>query len=71
MLTASVGSIPENQARSAQVKALTQMRSVIYSAPDELRTKLEGLSISAFVSTGQGRRASRLGASVRGNLPEE
>ena len=51
--------VAKRSARSARVKALTQMRQVTYSAPDELRTRLEGLSISAFVSTCQGLRASR------------
>jgi transposase len=51
--------VAKRSARSARVKALTQMRQVTYSAPDELRTKLEGLSITAFVSTCQGLRASR------------
>ena len=41
------------------MKALTQMPAVTYSSPDELRSKLEGLSISTFVSTCQGLRASR------------
>jgi transposase len=51
--------VAKRSARLARVKALTQMRAVTYSAPDELRTKLEGLSISAFVSTCQGLRAAR------------
>jgi hypothetical protein len=42
--------VAKRSARSAPVKALTQMRRVIYSAPDELRRRFEGLSISAFVS---------------------
>ncbi|HEY6426494.1 MAG TPA: IS110 family transposase [Acidimicrobiales bacterium] len=51
--------VAKRSARSARVKALTQMRALTYSAPDELRTKLEGLSISAFVSTCRSLRASR------------
>jgi transposase len=51
--------VAKRSARSARVKALTKMRQVTYSAPDELRTKLEGLSISAFVSTCRGLRGSR------------
>ena len=39
-----------------ELKALTQMRAVTHSALDELGTELEGLSISAFVSTGPGRQ---------------
>ncbi len=35
------------------------MRAVTYSAPDELRSRLEGLSISAFVSSAQSLRPSR------------
>src|SRR6516165_8728849 len=51
--------VAKRSARSGRVKALTQMRQLTYSAPDQLRAKLEGLSISAFVSTCQGLRASR------------
>ena len=51
--------VAKRSARGARVKAITQMRQVTYSAPDELRDRLEGLSISAFVSTAQGLRPSR------------
>jgi len=51
--------VAKRSARTARVKALTQMRAVTYSAPDELRGRLEGLSISAFVSSAQLLRPSR------------
>jgi transposase len=51
--------VAKRSARTARVKALTQMRAVVYSAPDELRVRFEGLSISAFVSAAQSLRRSR------------
>jgi transposase len=51
--------VAKRSARTARVKALTQMRQVVYSAPEELRAKLRGLPISAFVPKCQGLRPSR------------
>ena len=51
--------VAKRSARAARIKALTQMRQLTYSAPDELRSRLEGLSISEFVSAAQLLRPRR------------
>jgi transposase len=51
--------VAKRSARSARVKALTQMRQVVYSAPEELRGAFKGLPISTFVAKAHGLRPSR------------
>jgi len=64
--------VAKRSARTARVKALTQMRQVVYSAPEELRAKLRGLPISTFVPKCQGLRPSRsvdpVGAATKASL---
>lgn len=51
--------VAKRSARAARVKALTQMRQLTYSAPDQLQSRLKGLPIAAFVATAQGLRPTR------------
>ena len=51
--------VAKRSARAARVKALTQMRQLTYSAPDELQAHLKGLAIAEFVSVAQGLRPAR------------
>jgi len=51
--------VAKRSARSGRVKALTQMRQLTYSAPDQLQARLKGLSISEFVSVAAGLRPTR------------
>jgi transposase len=51
--------VAKRSARLSRIKALTQMRQIVYSAPEELRGSLKGLPISAFVAKAQGLRPSR------------
>jgi transposase len=51
--------VAKRSARSARVKALTQMRQLTYSAPDQLQSRLKSLPIAAFVATAQGLRPTR------------
>ena len=48
--------VAKRSARAARVKALTQMRQLTYSAPDQLQARLKGLAIPEFVSLAQGLR---------------
>ena len=41
------------------MKALSQMRQLTYSAPDQLQVRLKGLAIPQFVSVAQGLRPAR------------
>jgi transposase len=52
--------VAKRSARSARVKALTQLRQVVYSAPEELRGAFKGLPISTFVAKAHGLRPSRV-----------
>ncbi len=51
--------VAKRSARQARVKALTQMRHLGYSAPEQLRCRLKGLSVPALVAEGKGLRPSR------------
>jgi transposase len=51
--------VAKRSARSARVKALTQMRQLTYSAPDQLQARLKGLPITEFVTIAQGLRPTR------------
>src|ERR1700722_2212831 len=49
----------KRSARQARVKALVQMRHLGYSAPEQLRCRLKGLSVPALVAEGKGLRPTR------------
>ena len=51
--------VAKRSARQARVKALIQMRHLGFSAPEQLRCRLKGLSVSALVSEGKGLRPTR------------
>ncbi len=51
--------VAKRSARGARVKALTQMRQLTPSAPDQLESRLKGLPIAQFVATAQGVRPTR------------
>jgi transposase len=56
--------VAKRSARGARVKALTQMRHLVITAPDQLRCRLRGLSVSALVSEAARLRPSRTGDPV-------
>jgi transposase len=64
--------VAKRSARAARVKALSQMRQLTYSAPDQLQARLKGLPITQFVSVAQGLRPARsadaLSASTKASL---
>ena len=51
--------VAKRSARSARVKALTQMRHLIVTAPDQLRSRLKGLSVPTMVAEGARLRPGR------------
>ena len=51
--------VAKRSARQARVKALVQMRHLGYSAPEQLRCRLKGLSVSALVAEAAGLRPTR------------
>ena len=51
--------VAKRSARGARIKALTQMRQLTFSAPDQLQSRLKGLPINAFVAAAQGLRPTR------------
>ena len=51
--------VAKRSARTSRIKALTQMRQLTYSAPDQLQSRLKGLPIPKFVSVAQGLRPTR------------
>ena len=51
--------VAKRSARQARVKALTQMRHLGYSAPEQLRCRSKGLSVPALVAEGKGLRPTR------------
>jgi transposase len=51
--------VAKRSARAARVKALTQMRQLTYSAPDQLQSRLKGLPLPRFVAVAQGLRPTR------------
>jgi len=56
--------VAKRSARGARVKALTQMRHLVITAPDQLRCRLKGLSVSALVTEAARLRPSRSGDAV-------
>ena len=51
--------VAKRSARAARVKALTQMRQLTFSAPDQLQSRLKGLPITQLVAAAQGLRPTR------------
>jgi len=51
--------VAKRSARQARVKAISQMRQLAFSAPDQLQTRIKGLPIAKLVSVSQGLRPSR------------
>jgi transposase len=51
--------VAKRSARGARIKALSQMRQLTYSGPDQLQSRLKGLPIPQFVSVAQGLRPTR------------
>ena len=51
--------VAKRSARGARIKALTQMRQLTFSAPDQLHSRLKGLPIADFVAAAQGLRPTR------------
>jgi transposase len=51
--------VAKRSARQARVKALIQMRHLGYSAPEQLRCRLKGLSVSALITEGTKLRPTR------------
>ena len=51
--------VAKRSARQARVKALIQMRHLGYSAPEQLRCRLKGLSVPALVAEGSKLRPTR------------
>lgn len=51
--------VAKRSARQARVKALTQMRHLTVTAPDQLRCRLKGLNVSALVTEGARLRPGR------------
>jgi len=51
--------VAKRSARQARVKALTQMRHLVITAPDQLRCRLKGLTVTALVDEAMGLRPSR------------
>ena len=56
--------VAKRSAQGARVKALVQMRHLVITAPDELRARLKGVSVSALVSEAARFRPSRAGDPV-------
>jgi len=56
--------VAKRSARGARVRAINQMRHLIYSAPDELRLRLKALSITEPVATASALRPKRCGDPV-------
>ncbi len=56
--------VAKRSARGARTKALTQMRHLVITAPDQLRCRLTGLTIAALVSEAARLRPSRSGDQV-------
>jgi transposase len=56
--------VAKRSARQARAKALTQMRHLGYTAPDQLRCQMKGLKIPALVATGAALQPARSTDSV-------
>jgi transposase len=53
--------VAKRSARHARIKAITQMRHLGYTAPDQLHCRLKGLSVTALVTESARLRPSRSG----------
>jgi len=51
--------VAKRSARTSRITALSQMRQLTYSAPDQLQSRLKGLPIPRFVAVAQGLRPTR------------
>lgn len=51
--------VAKRSARQARVKALTQMRQLTFTAPDQLQCRLKGLPVPQFIAAAQGLRPTR------------
>jgi transposase len=51
--------VAKRSARGARIKALGQMRQLVFSAPDQLQTRMKGLPIAQLVAAGEGLRPTR------------
>jgi transposase len=56
--------VAKRSARQARVKALTQMRHLVITAPDQLRYRFKGLTVFALVDEAARLRPSRAGDPV-------
>ena len=56
--------VAKRSARGARIKALTQMRHLVITAPDQLRSRMKGLSVCALVNEAARLRPSRSGDAV-------
>ena len=51
--------VAKRSARQARVKALTQMRQLTFTAPDQLQCRIKGLPAPQFIAAAQGLRPTR------------
>jgi transposase len=51
--------VAKRSARQARVKALSQMRQLAFTAPDQLQSRIKGLPIPKLVAVAQGLRPTR------------
>jgi transposase len=51
--------VAKRSARQARVKALTQMRQLTFTAPDQLQSRIKGLPAPQFIAVAQGLRPTR------------
>jgi transposase len=51
--------VAKRSARQARVKALTQMRQLTFTAPDQLQCKIKGLATPQFIAAAKGLRPTR------------
>ena len=56
--------VAERSARQARVKALTQMRQLTFTAPDQLQSRIKGLPAPQFIAAAKGLRPTRSGDPV-------
>jgi transposase len=51
--------VAKRSARQARVKALTQMRQLTFTVPDQLRSRIKGLPTPQFITAAKGLRPTR------------
>ncbi len=49
--------VAKRSARQARVKALTQMRQLTFTAPDQLQCRIKGLPTPQFIAAAKGTAA--------------